>query len=986
MRQWDEGRWRGFGGWRLAGCLAALALAVGSESGALPEAWQRDGDTLVLRNGTAALPVSLRSPQFEFSVIEQTVGGAAPERVEAGRDALRVTYPPQALPGGGALDAVLHLEWSAKENVLRKWAEYRLTGMYAPAQICSVVLDAFDANLLTAPFAAHPPRSMPAFLDGFFAGIEFPVAATRVEGDRLIVGHKPFMDVLPEVRYRTRTAVYGLVQTGDARQAFHQYIERHRPAPKGLHFNYNSWWTTPAPFSEADVLGLMKVFEENLYKAHRISFDTFTIDMGWSDANSIWGINRELFPDGFAHIQKGAERMGSHLGLWTSPSSFYGPALDNEWAQEAGYGTFTLSWGEHEVRLLSLGDERYAAAFREQLAGLIRRYDIRQVKLDGFFLGYDYMAGPHSAEQTAEGGIAAFEAMREANPDVWLECTFDAQASPWWLFHLNSLIGMFGDDSPHGRVPCPVYRESYTTARDFYNLQGADRLPSPIPAQEILGIIHQSPDDFMNDAVTTLLRGHAFLPMYINPKYMDPVRWTRLAHTLKWARNNQTMLVDRGTRPLRPTSWPADAAHPALPQDAPMPREPYGYAHWDGATGLVLLRNPWIAPQSYRIVLGGDLVAGSTLVHVVSLYPEPRVYGLERAVGEPFEVPLTSYETVVLSIGPEPPAAGVSRVEDCIGGAIEVGQCAAEVKGVRFDAVDERMGPDWTLRITGDAMMDAHLTAEVALGAPHNRFFLLLEGAEAVPTGETVFAVDGRDVSLRVNASTAGFAASGLAPPEHWTFFEADLSPGTHTLELSAVLDTFCTRLSAWIWATRDGADASPSPNALPEPEIVSLGATALLEPVEIGAIAFTEGGAPPTERIDGIFLDALEPASVSQSWGELQRNRSVWERPLTIGSKRYVRGLGTHAASHIVYALDGAYRRFEAEVGPDGANRGTVTFEVRVDGVVRWQSGLMTRTDDPRRVEVDITSARELTLVVGDGGDGVACDHANWADAKLLR
>ena len=68
-----------------------------------------------------------------------------------------------------------------------------------------------------------------------------------------------------------------------------------------------------------------------------------------------------------------------------------------------------------------------------------------------------------------------------------------------------------------------------------------------------------------------------------------------------------------------------------------------------------------------------------------------------------------------------------------------------------------------------------------------------------------------------------------------------------------------------------------------------------------------------PIERIDGAFLDALEPVAVTQGWGTLQRNCSVWGKPLLIGGKRFARGLGTHAPSKIVYALNRQYRRFEA-------------------------------------------------------------------------
>ncbi len=114
--------------------------------------------------------------------------------------------------------------------------------------------------------------------------------------------------------------------------------------------------------------------------------------------------------------------------------------------------------------------------------------------------------------------------------------------------------------------------------------------------------------------------------------------------------------------------------------------------------------------------------------------------------------------------------------------------------------------------------------------------------------------------------------------------------------------------------------------------------------------------------------------------------NQSVWQKPMTIGSKSYSRGIGTHAPSRIVYALDKQYTRFQAEAGADGATGPTVTFEVWVDGAKRWESGLMTRDLPAKRVDVEITGASSLELVVGDGGNGVGADHADWAEARLLR
>ena len=106
----------------------------------------------------------------------------------------------------------------------------------------------------------------------------------------------------------------------------------------------------------------------------------------------------------------------------------------------------------------------------------------------------------------------------------------------------------------------------------------------------------------------------------------------------------------------------------------------------------------------------------------------------------------------------------------------------------------------------------------------------------------------------------------------------------------------------------------------------------------------------------------------------------------MTIAGRRFRRGVGTHADSRIVYNTGGRYRRFQSWVGADGASNATITFEVWADGQKRWASGLMNRQSPARRVDMEITGAKIIELVVGHGEDNITSDHANWADAKLLR
>ena len=193
-------------------------------------------------------------------------------------------------------------------------------------------------------------------------------------------------------------------------------------------------------------------------------------------------------------------------------------------------------------------------------------------------------------------------------------------------------------------------------------------------------------------------------------------------------------------------------------------------------------------------------------------------------------------------------------------------------------------------------------------------------------------------------------------------------------------------RLSAWVWATKPGAGMPSYPNALPSPETISLNAQPLFRLVDSTSVTGLVRSPIPVEKIDGIFLDALEPVSCVQGWGQLQKNQSVWEKPMTIAGKSFARGLGTSSQTRIAYALDGRYRRFQSWVGADWATSPSVTFEVWVDGRKKWESGVMKRDDAAKWTEVDVSGARSLELVVGDAGDGITGDHADWAGAKLLR
>jgi NPCBM/NEW2 domain len=129
---------------------------------------------------------------------------------------------------------------------------------------------------------------------------------------------------------------------------------------------------------------------------------------------------------------------------------------------------------------------------------------------------------------------------------------------------------------------------------------------------------------------------------------------------------------------------------------------------------------------------------------------------------------------------------------------------------------------------------------------------------------------------------------------------------------------------------------------------------------------------------------------SSSQAWGELGLNVAAHASdksglPLQIGENIYPKGLGHHANGSIEVLLEGEYAGFDAELGiqPCGAG-GSVIFRVIVDGERRFDSGILWATNAPKAVHVNLAGAQELCLEAGDAGDGISCDMANWANARL--
>ncbi|MHB0999177.1 MAG: NPCBM/NEW2 domain-containing protein [Armatimonadota bacterium] len=961
-----------------------------------------DDQFLVLKdtkNGKS-LPVSLRSPGFTIDgkIISSSPPSGINGKIDSGK-IVEVAYQPVSA-GGSNLDIKLFLQRSPKESVIRKWASYRITGDTGPNLVSEIVLDRMDSSIKAKQVCRVPPQSYPILFDGFFGGIEFPVASTRIENGQAIIAHQPGIRLTPGKWYDTRKAVYGFASPGKERAAFEKYIASHYPQKKTLHLNYNSWWTTGIPYSEQEVLNIMKVFSDKLYKPYGVSFDTFCIDMGWSDKNTIWDINRKLFPDSFSKVQDGAAQMGASLGIWMSPASGYPEALDNNWAKEQGIKTFSTG----AYPLICVTDQRYVDQIKEHMTGMAKDYGVSQYKFDNARLecpetSHGHEPGALSAEPLAESMISIFNAIREVQPNAFLESfAFGPYESPWWLFYVDALVSMYGADAPYGLVPCPVYRESYTTSRDYFNLIGDRMNVCPISDLDICGIVHQSPEPFMNDAVMSTMRGSVFLSFYVNHVYMNDSRWKMLADLMKWSRKNADIITK--TQIILPKST-ADGTASALPGEAPAPREPYGYAHWDGRKGLVIIRNPWIAPVSYKLELNDaiDTPDGLSDLSAVSIYPEVRLYSDNFKSGDTVTIPLAPYETLLLSINSSQPVQGIPNVSEQIGNRIKITGRQSNVEKVVFDGDQGHIGADWTNFTSGvKNVLHMKLSADVEVDAPNSELLILLEDKKVPVDPVCSVKINGEDVPVTLSGSDTGWAADASRADSHteqWLFLRTPLSEGKNHVEIDLLNRSETPKVSAWVWATKEGKSArSKYPNALPEPEMIYLDAVNLLKPIDAADPLLPEVHMPAlTEKIDGIYLDAMPADLLVLDQSLVKRNKSFTDKPIVICGRSYERGLGTVPTIKITVPVDGKYRRFQSWVGVDAGmelwDETMATFEVWVDGVKKWDSGIMERNVPAKFADVDITGAKSIELMIQNNATqkafARALNNVDWAGARLL-
>jgi hypothetical protein len=138
------------------------------------------------------------------------------------------------------------------------------------------------------------------------------------------------------------------------------------------------------------------------------------------------------------------------------------------------------------------------------------------------------------------------------------------------------------------------------------------------------------------------------------------------------------------------------------------------------------------------------------------------------------------------------------------------------------------------------------------------------------------------------------------------------------------------------------------------------------------------------------ISLTQLEPVRSTGRWRGFEIEELLSGAPLSLGGKRYEKGLGAFASSEIEFDLKGLYGTFTALAGVDDSSGGdsTVEFLVIGDGRELWRSGPLRKSDAARRVEVSIAGVRQLILRSVSAGDGERRNRpqADWVEPRITK
>lgn len=286
-----------------------------------------------------------------------------------------------------------------------------------------------------------------------------------------------------------------------------------------------------------------------------------------------------------------------------------------------------------------------------------------------------------------------------------------------------------------------------------------------------------------------------------------------------------------------------------------------------------------------------------------------------------------------------------------------------DVAWARLQAETEALGPQWTRIVEGKIDADI-LVVRKEQSLDYHR------GVLGDVTAETVgFELDGEKVPVKrpkVYGVIYRHPAGRELPAARCLLVDAE---GSRWMVRDLALEGDKLR-----WTTPAGVEAA-----------MAVASVAKIDFSE-GKIVYLSDLKPESVRWTPFFGTADKVPALAEFYAPRQ-DRALEPRPLKLAGKEYAKGLALHSRTEVVYRLPRAFRRFTAVAGIDDRVRpaGDVQLVIRADDKVLFDETI-NGAEPPKTLDLDVTGARRITVLVDFGKDLDVGDHLDLCEARVIR
>ena len=469
----------------------------------------------------------------------------------------------------------------------------------------------------------HSALGQPIYVNGMFMGSEFPANDNNIEAGiaraRYYAG-KTFSELSNgEKEYTTWKTVFGAARSLDMeviRADFLSYI-RDISRPVYLRTQYNSWFDHMLNIDKDNIRNSFFEIEKGMTQNGVPPVDSYVVDDGWPDYDKgFWCFNQK-FPNELYDSAALAKHFASDFGLWLGPRGGYTSQTPKfaKHVQKAGNGGFNQR--SFDVCTAHHG---YQQKLEDLFLDYMERFDINYWKLDGFLQkscpskkhghptgGYEDM---YCFTDHWENWIAIFKKMHDsraaAGKTLWINQTSYSNASPWYLQFCESLWMQNADDinftdkTTSGENMNGKDFDRMLTYRDsrYFDFHRTRCYQFPLsnmynhePIYGNTAKVQMTDDEFRKYMYMISTRGTAFWELYYSFNLFNDAKWRINADVLKFLKDNFHILRNA-----------------KLIGESPDTGAVYGYSAFEGAEGIVSVRNPLDRAQAFSFTL--DRVIG----------------------------------------------------------------------------------------------------------------------------------------------------------------------------------------------------------------------------------------------------------------------------------------------------------------------------------------------------------------------------------------